>query len=985
MAHHGNGSNGRAEISVSADWRRWFPHADPYENQPDAIRRALAALDDNGYLSMEGACGTGKTVTALTGAITTLRDSDSSYNRIVVATPLKNQTEQFAEELATINQKRPTGTPPINGVVMVSRSDLHPYLREDTLQTPAASEQLQEMRERTAEIIARGSQVPLPGFSPGRKTVGDTWYDPYRAQHLCRLVRENTSGGPDITYDYDESESPGPDEKDAPTGEPARGLETAGVVAPYPVTPPMTTNYLSTDDSGSVEGVLDDTGAAGELDDGTSLEAGDMATVNLDGPFDPFFAGYFARDPEGDNSMPISFDDGHASVIRPNDLVRECVSAGVSPHLGMRYLAGIAQTVIGNYYHVFDPRTRHLTQGSLELFDEETILVVDEAHNLEQRGREIFSRTLAGHTIKTARNDIRGVIQLAATGHIQTLYRGKFNEEAIQPGDPSDITDEPRELAREVLADAGVSIHHLRVVHDLLTWLEERALPEAGMEALDDAYSFDYTPSTFSQMLERDAFTRTERPRKLVDEDVQLAAETATLALTPSESTGLDAFVDPSTRSDGDNTIATHDDGLSNALRATAIDCLREEPADRPIDSLVDTTNGVKWDMPGSADDETGEWSGMPLSLGGILGEFDTITEAVERVWAVMPMPRETQCTVVGSFLSTWLTNRTVAYHREFEAAFEPTPSADDWDSWTDVYTPKLSLRNTIPADELAEITTATGGGIFMSATLEPHDVFQAVSGLKAVAENHHRPLSTSTYGLTFPEANRASIIGGLPRYISKERGNPVVDPDLMTETRLTYARQLDRIARTHGNILVAMPNYEEASWLARYLTEVVDVEKPVLVDEPSSHEETQDLLDQFTADDDQYRILTTGLRGTVTEGVDYAGDDLHTAVVVGVPMINIKDPTMKAVKDAYGARFGEDNAFEYTFSIPAVRKARQALGRVIRSGDDVGARVLLDERYQPGVSRSVHQYLSPPEREEFQQVSDVPEALRMFWAHQTT
>ena len=55
---------------------------------------------------------------------------------------------------------------------------------------------------------------------------------------------------------------------------------------------------------------------------------------------------------------------------------------------------------------------------------------------------------------------------------------------------------------------------------------------------------------------------------------------------------------------------------------------------------------------------------------------------------------------------------------------------------------------------------------------------------------------------------------------------------------------------------------------------------------------------------------------------------------------------------------------------MPAVRKARQAVGRVIRGPDERGVRVLLDARYARESWNSVREYLPKHEREEYQPVS---------------
>jgi DNA excision repair protein ERCC-2 len=114
--------------------------------------------------------------------------------------------------------------------------------------------------------------------------------------------------------------------------------------------------------------------------------------------------------------------------------------------------------------------------------------------------------------------------------------------------------------------------------------------------------------------------------------------------------------------------------------------------------------------------------------------------------------------------------------------------------------------------------------------------------------------------------------------------------------------------------------------------------------------------------------VLVTSLRGTLTEGVDYRGDRLAAAVVCGVPIINTARPQTRAVITAYDRRF--ESGFETALTVPAVRKARQAVGRVIRGPDERGVRVLLDARYARDSWNGVREYLPEHEREEYQPVS---------------
>jgi DNA excision repair protein ERCC-2 len=100
------------------------------------------------------------------------------------------------------------------------------------------------------------------------------------------------------------------------------------------------------------------------------------------------------------------------------------------------------------------------------------------------------------------------------------------------------------------------------------------------------------------------------------------------------------------------------------------------------------------------------------------------------------------------------------------------------------------------------------------------------------------------------------------------------------------------------------------------------------------------------------------------------------------VPLVNIGSPKITAVQRAYGDAFGEDQAFEYALTVPAVRRARQAIGRVIRGTDEVGCRVFVGNRYVEGARHSVHEYLAPAERGEFVTMSPefLGDQLDRFW-----
>jgi DNA excision repair protein ERCC-2 len=326
----------------------------------------------------------------------------------------------------------------------------------------------------------------------------------------------------------------------------------------------------------------------------------------------------------------------------------------------------------------------------------------------------------------------------------------------------------------------------------------------------------------------------------------------------------------------------------------------------------------------------------------------------------------------VGRSLNAWYRADHETHLRLIDLERSDDPSQPP-DSWRRRYAGRLTLFDCLPADRIADRLDEFGGGLLMSATLEPMAAFRATAGLDALADAG-RPVVERTYGLSFPERHRASFAVDAPKFTHDNRG----PPGSGSRTRQAHVDAAAEVARRPGNVLVGMPSYAEAEWMAGRLDD--RLAKPVLLDESSADSATESLKERFFAGDG--KVLVTSLRGTLTEGVDYRGDRLRAAVVCGVPILNTASPRTTAVVEAYDRAFGGRSGFETALTVPAVRKARQAVGRVIRGPDERGVRVLLDARYARESWNAVREYLPASEREEVQPVS--PDMLSFgverFW-----
>ena len=286
-------------------------------------------------------------------------------------------------------------------------------------------------------------------------------------------------------------------------------------------------------------------------------------------------------------------------------------------------------------------------------------------------------------------------------------------------------------------------------------------------------------------------------------------------------------------------------------------------------------------------------------------------------------------------------------------------------DGATDEVYGRAELYTAIPREVTSDLFGEVYASVLMSATLRPFDVTEDVVGLDSPV--------TMAYELTYPPERRRTYAVGTPALFASQRDDP--------ETQETVAATLaDAVRVTPGNSLLFFPSYSEAERYHELLSADPELSAQLLLDEPGVRAE--DLRRRFV-DSDRSALLTS-LWGTLAEGVSFDGDAARTVAVVGVPYPHLSE-RMEAVQAAYDRAFAQrsrEAGWEYAVEIPTIRKTRQAIGRVIRSPDDYGARLLLDERYTDADmgQYGVRTTFPPEEREELIDID--PDKLRYAMAN---
>ena len=136
---------------------------------------------------------------------------------------------------------------------------------------------------------------------------------------------------------------------------------------------------------------------------------------------------------------------------------------------------------------------------------------------------------------------------------------------------------------------------------------------------------------------------------------------------------------------------------------------------------------------------------------------------------------------------------------------------------------------------------------------------------------------------------------------------------------------------------------------------------------------EREEFLQTFNQENDLIAFAVIG--GIFSEGIDLVGEKLIGAIIVGVgmPMISFERNIIKDYFESNGK-----NGFEYAYTYPGMNKVLQGSGRVIRSPEDKGAVLLIDDRYRTNKYRS----LFPREWGNYKRVNKntIKQKLRLFW-----
>ncbi|CAH2713716.1 3'-5' exonuclease DinG [Neobacillus rhizosphaerae] len=230
------------------------------------------------------------------------------------------------------------------------------------------------------------------------------------------------------------------------------------------------------------------------------------------------------------------------------------------------------------------------------------------------------------------------------------------------------------------------------------------------------------------------------------------------------------------------------------------------------------------------------------------------------------------------------------------------------------------------PSKLLKQMGKGYRSKVFFSATLSPLSYYQDILG-------------------GGPEDYRMSI----PSPFSQDQVDVYIKP------LSTRYRDRERSIEAIVNLLLSLINNRPENYLIffpsyQYLLSVFEqfkqkeTETKTLIQAAGMTEaDREEFLEAFKPNQTEHLLGFAVLGGIFSEGIDLKGDRLNGVVVVGVGL-----PQLCFERNLIKEHFQQKgrNGYDYAYIYPGMNKVLQAGGRLIRSDQDYGTIVLVDDRF---------------------------------------
>ena len=239
-----------------------------------------------------------------------------------------------------------------------------------------------------------------------------------------------------------------------------------------------------------------------------------------------------------------------------------------------------------------------------------------------------------------------------------------------------------------------------------------------------------------------------------------------------------------------------------------------------------------------------------------------------------------------------------------------------------------LKLFCVDPSLNIQNCLDKANASIFFSATLLPINYYKSLLSTKK--DNY------AIYAQSIFDEKKRLLVFGKDVSTKYTRRN-AAEFEKMTE----YIYRTVKCKK--GNYMIFFPSYKLMNQVYDIFTEIHTDFDTIIQTSGMKEEEREEFLEAFVVERDSSLVAFCVMGGIFGEGIDLKNEQLIGVIVVGtgLPQISYEREILKNYYDAQNGC-----GFDYAFRYPGINKVLQAAGRVIRTVDDNGVILLLDERF---------------------------------------
>lgn len=182
---------------------------------------------------------------------------------------------------------------------------------------------------------------------------------------------------------------------------------------------------------------------------------------------------------------------------------------------------------------------------------------------------------------------------------------------------------------------------------------------------------------------------------------------------------------------------------------------------------------------------------------------------------------------------------------------------------------------------------------------------------------------------------------------------------------------------KKQGNYIAFFPSYQLLDQVLEQFLIIKDGKCECISQRTGmSESEREEFLEEFSKERTHSLVAFCVMGGIFGEGIDLKNEKLIGAAILGtgIPQVSHEREILKNYYDEQN-----ENGFNYAYRYPGMNKVLQAAGRVIRTAEDLGVILLLDER----LLQREYRELYPKEWNgyEISNLNTIDEKIEKFWS----